>query len=56
MQLSLNLDDPQPRHETAVWKTLSERQREAIIALLARLIAHVAAMAARQESEDDRQH
>jgi predicted Fe-S protein YdhL (DUF1289 family) len=56
VQLSLSLDDPQPRPETAVWKTLSERQREAIIALLARLIANVAAVAARQESDDERQH
>lgn len=54
MQLSLNLDDRGPRPETTVWETLNEPQRQAVVALLARLIAKAAAGAARQESDHDR--
>ena len=42
MQLSLNLDDRGPPPETTVWETLNEHQRQAVVALLARLIAKAA--------------
>jgi hypothetical protein len=43
VQLSLSLGDPGPRPETVVWEALDARRREAVIALLARLIAKAAA-------------
>ena len=53
VQLSLSFGDPRPRPETAVWETLDARQRQAVIALLARLIAKAAA-AASGETDHDR--
>lgn len=51
-QLSLSLGDPRPRPETVVWEALDARQREAVIALLARLIAKVAAAASEENGRD----
>ena len=53
VQLSLSLGDPGPRPETVVWEALEARRREAVIALLARLIAK-AATAASEENGHDR--
>ena len=55
MQLSLNLDDPGPQPEATVWEIFNEHQRQAVVALLARLIAKAAVGAARQESAHDRE-
>ena len=38
--------------ETVVWETLDARQREAVIALLARLIAKAAAAASEENGHD----
>ncbi len=52
-QLSLSLGDPRPRPETVVVReTLDARQREAVIALLARLIAKAAAAASEENGRD----
>jgi len=51
-QLSLSLGDPRPRPETVVWEALDARQREAVIALLARLIAKAAAAASEENGRD----
>ncbi len=51
-QLSLSLGDPRPQPETVVWEALDARQREAVIAMLARLIAKAAA--ASEENGRDR--
>ena len=52
VQLGLSFGDPRPRPETAVWETLDARQRQAVIALLARLIAEAAAAASEENGHD----
>ena len=52
VQLSLNLGDPGPRPETVVWEALDARQRAAVIALLARLIAKAATAASGENGRD----
>jgi hypothetical protein len=52
VQLSLSLGDPGPRPETVVWEALDARRREAVIALLARLIAKAAAAASGENGRD----
>ena len=51
-QLSLSLGDPRPQPETVVWEALDARQREAVITLLARLIAKAAAAASEENGHD----
>ena len=46
---------PRAAPETTVWETLNEHQRQAVVTLLARLIAKAAVGAARQESDHDRE-
>jgi hypothetical protein len=52
VQLSLSLGDPGPRPETVVWEALDARRREAVVALLARLIAKAAAAASGESGRD----
>jgi predicted Fe-S protein YdhL (DUF1289 family) len=52
VQLHLSLGDPRPRPETVVWEALDARQRKAVIALLARLIAKAAAAASKENDHD----
>jgi predicted Fe-S protein YdhL (DUF1289 family) len=53
VQLSLNFLQTPPRPEAAVWERLDDRQRQAVVHRLARLLVKAALASARREPGDE---
>jgi predicted Fe-S protein YdhL (DUF1289 family) len=53
VQLSLNFPQTPPRPEAAVWERLDDRQRQAVVHRLARLLVKAALASARREPGDE---
>ena len=53
MQLSLNFPQTPPRPEAAVWERLDDRQRQAVVHRLARLLVKAALASAHREPGDE---